>query len=87
MNMDEDGKLSSPDLECMRDHILLWGKGSRTCLGKSIAIMELKLGLAAIIQRFALSLLSQQTNDDMEMLDHFVITAKGGKCMLVFERV
>jgi cytochrome P450 len=87
MTKDENGKPSSPDLESMRDHILVWGKGSRTCLGKPIAIMELKLGVAAIISRLTPRLVSPQTNDDMEIRDHFVLMAKGGKCMLIFEKV
>ena len=71
----------------MRDHMLVWGKGSRTCLGKAIAFMELKLGVAAISRRFTVCLGSENTNDDMEMRDHFVLTAKGGKCMLKLSRV
>jgi cytochrome P450 len=73
--------------DAMRDHILVWGKGLRSCLGKPIATMELKVGVAAIMKQFNVRLASEQTNDDMEMRDHFVLTAKGGKCMLKFEKV
>lgn len=82
-----DGKEMTPDLDAMRDHILVWGKGTRSCLGKAIAIMELKLGLAAIINRLSPTLASERTNDDMEIRDHFVLTAKGGRCMLKFMKV
>lgn len=69
----------------MHDQILVWGKGQRLCLGKPLAIMELKLGVAAIMKQFRVSLASEQTNDDMQMRDHFVLTTKGGRCMLVFD--
>jgi len=49
--------------------------------------MELKLGLAAIVKRLSPSLGSETTNEDMEMRDHFVLTAKGGKCILKFDKV
>jgi hypothetical protein len=39
------------------------------------------------MKQFNVRLASEQTNDDMEMRDHFVLTAKGGKCMLKFEKV
>jgi cytochrome P450 len=84
---DETGKELYTDFDTMRDHILVWGRGSRTCLGKAIAIMELKLGLAAIVKQLSPSLGSETTNKDMEMRDHFVLTAKGGKCLLKFEEV
>lgn len=84
---DEASKELCTDSDLMRDHILVWGKGSRTCLGKAIAIMELKLGVASIIKRLSTTLGSETTNEDMEMRDHFVLTAKGGKCMLKFSKV
>ncbi|OAL22960.1 hypothetical protein AYO22_06868 [Fonsecaea multimorphosa] len=83
---DEAGKSLQSDLDTMRDSMLVWGKGSRTCLGKSIAMMELKLGLAAIIRRLSPQLASEKTNEDMEMRDHFVLIAKGGRCLLRYEK-
>lgn len=68
----------------MRDMILVWGKGQRACMGKLIAMMELKVTAAALMKRFVVELESEATVDDMEMRDHFVLMAKGGKCMLRF---
>ncbi|OAP59665.1 hypothetical protein AYL99_06963 [Fonsecaea erecta] len=84
---DEAGNGLQSDLDAMRDSMLVWGKGSRTCLGKSIAMMELKLGLAAIIKLLSPQLASEKTNEDMEIRDHFVLIAKGGRCLLRFEKV
>ena len=74
------------DVNVMRDMILVWGKGQRICMGKPIATMELKIGTAAIMKRYSVELGSDTVNDDMEMRDHFVLTAKGGKCMLRFRQ-
>ncbi|KAI9813028.1 MAG: hypothetical protein M1832_006419 [Thelocarpon impressellum] len=72
--------------EEMRQLILVWGKGKRACLGKTMAMMELRIATAAIVRQFNVSLASPKTNEDMEMTDHFVLIPKGQKCMLVFER-
>ncbi|KAH8799759.1 cytochrome P450 [Xylogone sp. PMI_703] len=72
-------------LSAMRDMILVWGKGQRICMGKGIATMELKVVTAAIMKKYEVELGSETTNDDMEMRDHFVLMAKGGKCMLKFK--
>jgi cytochrome P450 len=72
------------DLVAMRDMILVWGKGQRACMGKPIAMMELRVTTAALMKRFVVELESEATVDDMEMRDHFVLMAKGGKCMLKF---
>lgn len=84
---DEAGEQLRTDIDLMRDRILVWGKGSRTCLGKAIAILELKLGVAAIIKDLSVSLGGETTNQDMKMRDHFVLTAKGEKCMLKFSNL
>jgi cytochrome P450 len=69
-------------LSSMHDHILVWGKGQRACLGKQLAYMELKLGTAAIMKRYRVELGSPATDDDMEMTDHFTLIAKGKRCIL-----
>ena len=72
----------SDHMNAMRDHILVWGKGQRSCLGKQLAYMELKVGTAAIMKRYSVELGSSSTDDDMDMTDHFTLIAKGGKCIL-----
>ena len=71
----------------MRDMILVWGRGQRVCMGKPIATMELKMATAAIMKRYSVELGSDTTNSDMEMRDHFVLTAKGGQCKLLFRKI
>ncbi len=72
--------------EAMRAHMLVFGRGQRICLGRAIALMQLRMAVSAVAQRFAsVRVASAQTLDDMQMRDHFVLVPKGGKCMLVFE--
>ncbi len=66
----------------MHDQILVWGKGLRSCLGKQLAYMELKLVTAAVMKMFVVELDSPATDDDMEMTDHFTLIAKGRRCLL-----
>ncbi|KAK0755666.1 hypothetical protein N5P37_011778 [Trichoderma harzianum] len=66
----------------MRDQLLVFGKGTRTCLGRRIAIMELKSTLAVLTRRYNFEVGSLTTDDDMEMTDHFVLIPKGGRCLL-----
>jgi cytochrome P450 len=75
------------ETEGMREHMLVFSNGARRCLGKVIALMELKLVTAAIAQRFASVRLgdAQQTVDDMRLADHIVLTPKGNRCELVFD--
>ncbi|KAL1876832.1 hypothetical protein VTK73DRAFT_9134 [Phialemonium thermophilum] len=70
-----------------REMILVWGKGSRTCLGQHMATMELKILLARLIDAFQVRLLSDKTHDEMEMTDHFTLIPKGQRCSLVFKKV
>lgn len=69
-------------LNLMHEHILVWGKGSRSCLGKQLAYMELKVGMAALMKKFRVEIGSNTTHDDMEMTDHFTLIAKGQRCIL-----
>jgi cytochrome P450 len=71
----------------MKERIMVFGKGSRACLGRSMAIMEIKIFLARIIDKYEVALADASTHDDMEMTDHFVLIPKGHKCQLVFTEV
>ncbi|KAJ9606301.1 hypothetical protein H2200_009262 [Cladophialophora chaetospira] len=74
-------------LEQMREQMFLFGKGARSCLGRTLATMEIKLTLVAIVQRYHVEIGSATTDKDMEMIDHFVLIPKGQKCVLKLTRV
>lgn len=82
--MDFDGP---EQLETMRNHITVFGKGARACLGRSLAIMEIKLATAALVTRYNVEIGSATTHNDMEMADHFVLVPKGKRCFLKFTPV
>ena len=69
----------------MQELFMPFSKGSRACLGKSLAIMELKLITAALLRSYKTSLAEGTTEDSMTMTDHFLVIPKGGKCKLIFE--
>jgi hypothetical protein len=73
--------------DAMRAHMLVFSKGVRVCLGKGIALVELKLATAALAQRFEGVRLAdeRQTVADIRMTDRFVLTPRGKRCLLVFE--
>jgi cytochrome P450 len=79
-------ELSIYETDAMRQHMLVFSKGPCSCLGKSIALMELKLATAAIAQRFTTLRLghARQTVEDMRPVDNAVVTPKGERCDLVF---
>jgi cytochrome P450 len=69
----------------MRDAILTFGKGNRACLGKAMALMNIRVFAATVLSRLKVKLASEQTHDDMEHTDHFALIPKGKKCMLILE--
>ena len=71
----------------MRSQMLLFGRGARACLGRTLAIMEIKCVVAAVMQRFQVEIGSPTTDQDMEMTDHFVLIAKGQRCVLQLNRI
>ncbi|KAK5989556.1 Cytochrome P450 monooxygenase nodW [Cladobotryum mycophilum] len=73
---------SEAHLNTMHEYILVWGKGQRSCLGKPMAYMELKVGVAAIMKKFAVEIGGLTVDDDMEMIDHFASAPKGKRCIL-----
>lgn len=58
--------------------------GTRACLGKSLAMMDLKMICATLLRRYNVSLAPRTTEDTMTMTDHFLVIPKGGKCELIF---
>lgn len=74
-------------LEEMRSQMMLFGRGSRACLGRTLAVMEIKCVVAAVIRKFKVEIGSPTTDQDMEMTDHFVLIAIGQECVLKLSRV
>jgi hypothetical protein len=48
-------------------------------------MMNIRIMAARLLTKYQVKLASQQTHDDMQHTDHFVLIPKGMKCMLIFE--
>ena len=66
--------------------MLVFGKGVGSCLGRKLAMMELKYTVAAMVRRYKVTIGSSTTDEDMEMTCHFVALPKGHKCTLKISR-
>jgi cytochrome P450 len=71
----------------MKTLFMPFSTGSRACLGKNLAMMELKLITATLVKNFTIQQAPETTEDCMVMKDHFLALPKGGKCNLIFSRV
>lgn len=73
----------------MQAHMFLWGGGEYSCAGQNMAIMEIKILVSRVIGEFAVRLEGdgKGTHRDMEMCDHLVVAPRGGKGMLMFEKL
>lgn len=69
-----------------REMMLVWGKGSRACLGQHMAVMEIMVTVARLLAAYSLRIASDKTHDDMIMTDHFTLIPKGQRCGLTFEK-
>ncbi|KAK4893334.1 hypothetical protein LTR27_008228 [Elasticomyces elasticus] len=79
--------LNSEPTADMKMLFMPFSKGTRACLGKGLAMLELKLVLVALLSRYEVKLPPQTTEESMEMRDHFVVVPRSGKCELQFEPV
>jgi cytochrome P450 len=71
----------------MKELFMPFSKGPRACLGKNLAIMELKLSTATLVLQAIVKLAPDTSDESMEMKDHFLALPKGHKCNLIFERL
>lgn len=71
----------------MKELFMPFSKGSRACLGKNLAMMELKLITAHLARRFEFEPAPSTTEKSMAMKDHFLLVPASGKCELVFWEV
>lgn len=71
----------------MKELYMPFSKGTRACLGKNLAMIELKLITANIARRFSWTPASTTTETSMATLDFFLLSPAGGKCELVFREV
>lgn len=61
-----------------------FSRGSRACLGKNLALLELRRITTALVSRYAVSAPAYTNEGSMEMRDHFLAMPKAGRCELVF---
>ena len=64
-----------------------FSRGTRACLGKNLAMFELKSITAALLARYTVRSGPDTNEDSMAMVDHFLTMPKAGKCDLVFEAI
>jgi cytochrome P450 len=81
---DPDRWLSGKVSNEMKELFMPFSKGSRACLGKNLALMELKLTTAVLILQTVVTVAPSTKDKDMEMQDHFLALPKGEKCDLIF---
>jgi cytochrome P450 len=77
----EPGDAMSPQAKAM---YMPFSSGPRACLGKTLAMMELKLITATLVRRFQVRPAPETTEQSMAMKDHFIAVPKSGKCELIF---
>lgn len=58
-------------------------KGARTCLGQSLALLELRITIATIVLKYDIRINEATTEQGLEMTDHFLLIPKG-RCLLDF---
>ncbi|KAK1818677.1 hypothetical protein LTR12_006862 [Friedmanniomyces endolithicus] len=69
----------------MKTLFMPFSKGTRACIGKILAIVELRLVVLGLLSRYEVKLPPQTTEESMEIRDHFLVMPKSGKCELIFE--
>jgi cytochrome P450 len=68
----------------MKELFMPFSKGTRACLGKNLAMIELKLIVAHLVRQFQWIAAPSTTDATMDTKDYFLLLPVGGKCELVF---
>jgi cytochrome P450 len=71
----------------MNDLFMPFSKGTRACLGKNLAMMELKLVVATVVKQYKIALGDTMKPGDMDLKDHFLAVPKSGRRDLVFSEI
>ncbi|KAF5694773.1 cytochrome P450 monooxygenase [Fusarium denticulatum] len=72
----------------MQDVVMPFGGGSRVCIGKHLARMELRLATARFFRAFPnakVSTIEGMSEEDMELRAYFLLSPKGGRCLIQLE--
>ncbi|CVL06816.1 related to benzoate 4-monooxygenase cytochrome P450 [Fusarium mangiferae] len=72
----------------MHDAVMPFGGGSRVCIGKHLARMELRLATTRFFRAFPnakVSSMEGMSEKDMELRAYFLLTPKGGRCLIQLE--
>jgi cytochrome P450 len=86
-NFDPTRWLQAPEkMKDMNLYQMPFSKGSRACLGKNLAMMELKLMVATVVKQYYITVAPDMKDGDMDMKDHFLAMPKCGRCNLVFNK-
>lgn len=71
-----------------RDEMMRWfwafGSGGRMCIGNNLAVIELKIVVAAIYTNYTTKIID---DGDIEQLDAYSAGPKGDKLILQFKKV
>jgi len=58
-----------------------FSSGARACLGKNLAMMELKLITSTLVKKFDVHVAADTTEDSMSILDHFLAVSNLGNAI------
>lgn len=68
----------------MKELFMPFSKGTRACLGKNLAMMELKLITAQLARRYEWKPAPATTEETMATKDYFLLIPVGDRCDLIF---
>jgi cytochrome P450 len=70
----------------MHARMLLFSRGRRVCLGRALAVTELRMTLTSVAghySRVRLAPLAGETDVVLQMRDHFRLGPRGRRCLLL----